>query len=94
MPWKEATKVSLRHEFVTLARQPEANVSALCRRFGISRKTGYKWLRRFEAEGVAGLEDRSRRPDHSPNRTPSHVEEAVCSVRRAHPAGSGYKIRH
>lgn len=69
-------------------------MSALCRRFGISRKTGYKWLRRFEAEGSAGLTDQSRRPRASPNKTPSRVEAAVCAVRRAHPAWSGYKIRH
>lgn len=94
MPWNEATTMSLRHEFVTLARDPDANVSALGRRFGVSRKTGYKWIRGFEAEGKADLEDRCRRPHHSPNRTPAHVEEAVCAVRRAHPAWSGYQIRH
>lgn len=94
MPWKEATRVSLRREFVTLASHPEANISALCRRFDISRKTGYKWLRRFEQEGAAGLRDRSRRPHSSPNRTPEPIEAAVCGVRRAHPTWSGYKIRH
>jgi transposase InsO family protein len=94
VPWKEATKVSLRREFVTLASQPGANISVLCHRFDISRKTGYKWLRRFEEEGAVGLEDRSRRPHRSPNRTSAHVEEVVCGVRRAHPAWSGYKIRH
>lgn len=94
MPWKEATTMSLRREFVTLAAQPEANISALCRRYGISRKTGYKWIKRFEAEGLTGLEDRSRRPHCSPNRTPAHVEAVICDVRREHPAWSGYKIRH
>ena len=86
MPWKEATQVSLRREFVTLASQPEANISRLCRRFGISRKTGYKWIGRFEAKGLSGLEDRSRRPHRSANRTPARMEAAVCDVRRQHPA--------
>lgn len=85
--------MSLRREFVTLASQPEANVSGLCRRFGISRKTGYKWIGRFEAEGLSGLEDRSRRPHRSPSRTSTRVEAVVCHVRREHPAWSGYKIR-
>ena len=66
MAWKERSVVSLRQEFVQLACQEEANIRALCRHYRISPTTGYKWLRRFEAEGVAGLEDRSRwpRPPH------------------------------
>lgn len=94
MPWREASQVSLRREFVALASHPEAEMSALCREFGVSRKTGYKWLRRFKEEGTAGLEDLSRRPCSSPHRTGKHIEEAVCDVRLAHPTWSGYKIRH
>jgi transposase InsO family protein len=56
-------------EFVTLARHGDANRAALCRRFGVSRKTGYKWLARFDAAGEAGLVDGSRRPRGSPART-------------------------
>ena len=70
MPWNENTCVSLRLEFVTLALVEEANISCLCARFGISRKTGYKWIERFLDEGVEGLQDRSKRPHHSPRRTP------------------------
>lgn len=94
MPWQEASLVSLRREFVALASAPEANVSRLCERFRISRKTGYKWIDRFSREGPAGLEDRPRRPHVSPGRTAEHVEEAACGVRRDHPTWSGYKIRH
>jgi transposase InsO family protein len=65
----------------------------LCRRFGVSRKTGYKWLERFDRDGHAGLIDRSRRPRHSPARTPPDVERAVLRVRDAHPAWGGRKIR-
>jgi transposase-like protein len=53
MPWQEVSTMSLRHEFVMLARQAETNVAELCRRFGISRKTGYKWLRRHAQGGRA-----------------------------------------
>lgn len=68
MPWEVNTTMSLRKEFVTEALAEGANISALCRHYGISRKTGYKWLKRYREEGEAGLADRSRRPHHSPRR--------------------------
>jgi transposase InsO family protein len=71
-----------------LARRAEANVAALCRRFGVSRKTGYKWLVRF-ARDDAGLGDRSRRPHRSPAQTPASIEAAVIELRRRHPAWGG-----
>ena len=54
--------MDLREEFVLRAKAPGANISELCREQGISRKTGYKWLRRFEAKGVEALQDMTRRP--------------------------------
>ena len=60
MSWKECDRVSLRREFVSLASVEGAKMSVLCDRFGISRKTGYKWLRRFRQQGEAGLTDRTR----------------------------------
>lgn len=94
MPWKEkSTKMELRLEFVTLATRENSNISALCRRFGISRTTGYKWIRRWKTEGEEGLKDRSRKPHSSPTKTPSRVEEFVCTVRRKHPGWGGRKIR-
>jgi transposase-like protein len=62
MPFKECSVLSQREEFCRLALGPGANVRMLCRRFGISPTTGYKWLDVYRAEGVAGLSDRSRRP--------------------------------
>jgi transposase InsO family protein len=93
MPWKEVNTVSLRREFVLSAKREDVNISRLCREFEISRKTGYKWLNRYRVGGEAGLTDRSRRPHHSPNRTPSAVEEEILKVRRAHPAWGGRKIK-
>lgn len=46
MPWRERTRMSERQEFVVWALKEAVSVSTLCQRFGISRKTGYKWLRR------------------------------------------------
>lgn len=92
MPWKEATKMKLKEEFVLMADQPNANIAALCRRFEISRPTGYKWLRRYQAEGLDGLQERSRRPHHSPNKTPDHIEELVVEARREDPGWGGRKL--
>jgi transposase InsO family protein len=80
-------------EFVRLATSPGANVSELCRRFGVSRSNGYKWLSRYEAEGRSGLEERSRRPHRSPDRTSSELEGRVLAIRAEHPAWGGRKIR-
>lgn len=80
-----------RREFVMLASSADANISELCRRFGISRQTGYKWLRR-SAAGDVDLADRSRRPLRQPDRTPDVLEAAVLAVRDAHPAWGARKI--
>ena len=93
MPWKETTTMSMRIEFIKLAKQDGANISELCRRFGISRKTGYKWLKRNREGGDSGLADRSRRPHHSPGRSSGETETMVVDVRRAHPVWGGRKIK-
>ena len=80
--------VEQREEFVRLARQPDANVSELCRSFAISRKTGYKWL------GRASCEDLPRTPRTSPNRTACELEAQVLAVRDRHPAWGARKIAH
>ena len=94
MPWKEVTVVEKRAEFVLLASREGSNMSMLCQGFGISRKTGYKWLKRHGEGTREALRDRSRRPIHSPRQSPAEVEEAVLSVRQAHPAWGGRKIAH
>ena len=71
----------------------DANVSSLCRRFGISRRTGYKWIGRYRLGGAAALADRSRRPHASPSRSSEAIERAVMQVRIQHPAWGPRKIR-
>jgi transposase InsO family protein len=93
MPWKEVSTMSLRKALVELAEMEAMNFSDLCREFGISRKTGYKWLSRYRQEGESGLADRSRRPHHSPQRTAGVLEAAILGVREAHTTWSGYKIK-
>lgn len=93
MPWKVNTMSESRREFVELALRSGSNMSELCRRFEISRKTAYKWLGRYQAGGVSGLEDQSRRPKSSPNRTSVTLEEQVVELRSVHPAWGGRKLR-
>jgi transposase InsO family protein len=92
MPWSPRDVMSLRQEFVLLARQPDANIRALCRRFEISPATAYKLLKRYAQQGQAGLADQSRRPQNSPGRTPGPIEQAIVDLRQAHPAWGGRKI--
>lgn len=96
MPWQECTVMESRREFVMLASQEGANVRALCRRFAISPKTGYKWMHRFAADGVVGLADRSRRPHTSPRQTPPAMVDRVCAMRRdpQRRTWGGRKIHH
>lgn len=90
MPWQEMSKMQLREEFVGLARLEGSNIRQLCRRFGISPSTGYKWMAR-QARGEA-LTDRSRRPQSSPERVPPELEAQVVALRRQHPAWGARKL--
>src|SRR5438094_6693516 len=93
MVWKATSIVEQREELARLASVSGANLSELCERFGISRTSGYKWLARFRAEGRAGLQDRSRRPRTSPERTEARIERLVVELRQRHPAWGGRKLR-
>ncbi len=93
MPWQEVDTVSLRIEFVRLAQAGGVGMAELCRRFRISRKTGYKWLQRGREGGEQGMQDRTRRPWRSPGRTPESVEAKVVRLRKQHPAWGPRKLR-
>lgn len=93
MSWKEKDVMNLRLEFVLRALADEGPLTELCREYGISRKTGYKWKERFLERGIGGLADASRRPARSPNRAD---EDTVCHIIRlknAHPDWGPRKIR-
>jgi transposase InsO family protein len=99
MPWSAPTVLQRRTEFVRLASQLETNMTELCQRFSISRKTGYKWLARHRADPSSvpcpdTLADRSRRPQHSPQRSAAAMEAAVVALRQSHRAWGGRKIAH
>ena len=90
MAWQERSVVDERLDFCRLAGLEGANVSALCQRFGISRQTGYVWLRRLRSGEPP--QDRSRRPLSSPRRTDAALEASVLDMREAHPAWGARKI--
>lgn len=90
MPWQESTRMSLRKEFVIRARQDGANMAALCRQYGISRKTGYKWRQRDAEDDTCA--DRSRTPQHQPRRCSAVLENAVLAMRQRYPTWGGRKL--
>ena len=92
MPWKETSPMIERLQFVRDSQGGMYDMSELCERYGISRKTGYKWLERFEEEGKQGLRDRTRAPKHCPHRISDAVAKAICSARAAHPTWGARKL--
>ena len=90
MPWKEKTVEELRKEFVEAA-QSCSNFSSLCREFGITRATGYKWVKRFENDEA--LTDRSRRPNITANKTSEVIENQIIEARTVHPGWGAKKIK-
>lgn len=82
-----------RLRFVMAVERGEQTVAALCRQFGLSRKTGYKWLERYAEEGLEGLGDRSRAPHEHPQMMTAAVAERCLAVRYAHPTWGPVKVR-
>jgi putative transposase len=92
MSWKETCPVQEREAFVKAALSRSVSVTALCRKFQVSRKTGYKWLDRFLKEGTPGLQDRSRAPHEQAHRLSDEVVDRVLEVRRRHRSWGPKKI--
>lgn len=92
MPWVETSPMTERQRFINDIYHGLFSMTELCARYGISRKTGYKWLQRYDDEGPAGLVDRSHAPDHCPHRIPDDVAQAICEARRGHPSWGPRKL--
>ena len=84
--------MSLKMEFAEKAAKPGTRMSALCRQYGISRETGYKWLNRFKRDGYNGLEEKSRRPRSTPLATAEELVLAILESREAHPKWGPKKL--
>src|SRR5262249_8040991 len=94
MPWKESCPMTERVKFIAAcAEESEVSFAELCRGFGISRETGYKWLARFDAEGPSGLEDRKPVARACPHRTPEAVADAIVALRKRPPHRGPKKLR-
>lgn len=89
MPWENRTVKEQRREFAEAAQQG-SNFSALCREYGITRATGYKWLKRYEAGEE--LTDKSRRPRSSPNHISEEVEAQILAIRKENPGWGAKRI--
>src|SRR5687767_10504966 len=85
MPWQETSPMEERERFVREALRRLYDMSELCARFGVSRKTGYKWLARYHTGGLPALHDQSRAPHHCAHRMDAAVASLLCDARRQHP---------
>lgn len=92
MPWNEVKPMDQKIHFVTFCLKGDQSMTELCRLFGISRKTGYKWLDRYERHGDDGLKDRSRTPQRIPHKSSQDVVDFVIAQRKKHPTWGGRKI--
>jgi len=92
MPFKEQSIMEQRLEFVLLTLQPGSNISVLCNRYNISRRTGYKWIYRYKEKGAAGLKNISRRPHFSPLQTEKEIEQYIIKLRKQDPEWGAKKL--
>src|SRR5271165_2086323 len=92
MPWRETCPLDERLQFVGEYLKAQREMAELCRDFGISRKTGYKWLERYKADGPQGLHDRSRAPHTHPQSISDEVAQLLLAARRAHPSWGPRKL--
>jgi putative transposase len=93
MPWKARSGVEERTDFIRDWRQGEETIAELCRQYGVSRVTGYKWRARYEALGERGLEEQSRAPHHSACAMSDAVAKQIVELRRQHPRWGPRKLR-
>src|SRR5205809_1672102 len=86
MPWRAASPMDQRTQFIADFLRDALSLTELCALYGVARKTGYKWIERYLRHGPAGLEERSRRPRRSPNQTAEEIVTAILEARHRHPS--------
>lgn len=92
MPWSETSPMDQKTQFIADVLRGGLAIVELCDDYGISRKTGYKWIDRYLKDGPDGLRDRSRRPTNNPNSTPPELVDAIIEARRRHPSWGAKKL--
>jgi len=93
MSWKVSDPMSEKLKLVVLFQSGQRSMTSICQELGISRKTGYKLLKRYEDEGLEGLKDRSRAPHHPARQIPGKIQDVVIQARRAHPTWGPRKLK-
>jgi putative transposase len=93
MAWRASGVVEQRKKFVQEYESGEWTMAELCRIYEVSRESGYKWLRRSQEEGEAGLEDRSRAAIRHPNQTKPSTEQQLLALRQRHATWGARKLR-
>jgi transposase InsO family protein len=93
MPWKESRIVDQRLQFLSSYQKKEMSLSDLCREFGVSRPTGYRWINRYKEVGPEGLLDRSRKPHGCSHATSEATENAILALRSKHPSWGARKLK-
>ena len=84
MPWQETCVQEQRIRFLHDQQKKEDSMAELCRRYGLSRRVGYKWVERYRQGGLEALHDRSRAPRRHPNQTPAAIEQRILELRAEH----------
>jgi transposase InsO family protein len=92
MPFNSKTVMEQKQEFVLLASSNQISFSELCRRYNVSRVTGYKWLNRSGEHGELGMPELSRKPHNSPLQTPLGIEQRIVALRLENPAWGAKKL--
>lgn len=92
MPWKEADPMKIKYEFVLKSFNKDKTFTELCRDFGISTKTGYKWLQRFLQGGFPALEELSRKPVKNGKKTPEEISVELIRIKNLHKSWGASKI--
>jgi putative transposase len=92
MPWRHTSPMDQKTQFIADYLRRTLSMTELCTLYGVSRKTGYKWIDRYLTSGPPGLEERSRKPFSSPNQTPQQVVEALIELRQHHPSWGAKKL--
>jgi putative transposase len=92
MPWSQLSPMDQKTQFIADYLRRSLSVTELCDHYGISRKTGYKWIERYEHGGLASLAERSRRPHACPTQTPEEVVQALTEARERHPSWGAKKL--
>ena len=93
VPWRESSPMSERLAFIQACLDRRERITTICDRFGISEKTGHKWLARFRAAGPAGLEARSHAPHAPAHQITEAVRAVIVDARKAHPLYGAAKLR-